>query len=129
MACVRPGQAATANPQPNNPTLCHAAPVQRSQRPHCDCRFLHHQLPRARGEGAPVPWHQSPSQALHAERQPAEPRPLHARSSLFSLPCLPIVSSPRRAAVAVQVIHEQLGIQHGCITTIHDVTNTQVQLV
>jgi len=27
----------------------------------------------------------------------------------------------------LQVIHEKLGIQHGCITTIHDVTNTQVQ--
>ncbi|PRW57280.1 type I glyceraldehyde-3-phosphate dehydrogenase [Chlorella sorokiniana] len=28
-------------------------------------------------------------------------------------------------APVVKVIHEKLGIQHGCITTIHDVTNTQ----
>jgi len=29
-------------------------------------------------------------------------------------------------APVVKVIHEQIGIQHGAITTIHDVTNTQV---
>lgn len=29
------------------------------------------------------------------------------------------------ASALPQVIHEQLGIVHGCITTIHDVTNTQ----
>lgn len=28
--------------------------------------------------------------------------------------------------LALQVIQEKLGIKHGCITTIHDVTNTQV---
>ena len=28
-------------------------------------------------------------------------------------------------APVVKVIHEQLGIKHGCITTVHDVTNTQ----
>ncbi|HBR96386.1 MAG TPA: type I glyceraldehyde-3-phosphate dehydrogenase [Gammaproteobacteria bacterium] len=31
-------------------------------------------------------------------------------------------------APVVKVIHEQLGIVHGCITTIHDITNTQVIL-
>ena len=28
-------------------------------------------------------------------------------------------------APVVKVIHEQLGIVHGCITTVHNVTNTQ----
>jgi glyceraldehyde-3-phosphate dehydrogenase/erythrose-4-phosphate dehydrogenase len=28
-------------------------------------------------------------------------------------------------APVVKVVHEKLGIVHGCITTIHDVTNTQ----
>ncbi len=31
-------------------------------------------------------------------------------------------------APAVKVIHENLGIKHGCITTIHDITNTQTIL-
>ena len=29
-------------------------------------------------------------------------------------------------APVVKVVHEKIGIEHGCITTIHDVTNTQV---
>lgn len=29
------------------------------------------------------------------------------------------------AASSLQVIHEKLGIAHGCITTIHNLTNTQ----
>lgn len=29
-------------------------------------------------------------------------------------------------APVVKVVHEKLGIKHGCITTIHDITNTQV---
>ncbi len=29
-------------------------------------------------------------------------------------------------APAIKVIHENLGIKHGCITTLHDLTNTQV---
>jgi glyceraldehyde 3-phosphate dehydrogenase len=28
-------------------------------------------------------------------------------------------------APVVKVVHEKLGIKHGCITTIHNVTNTQ----
>lgn len=28
-------------------------------------------------------------------------------------------------APVVKVIHEQLGISHGCITTVHNLTNTQ----
>jgi glyceraldehyde 3-phosphate dehydrogenase len=31
-------------------------------------------------------------------------------------------------APVVKVIHEQLGIKHGCITTIHNLTNTQVRV-
>lgn len=31
-------------------------------------------------------------------------------------------------APVVKVIHEQLGIKHGCMTTIHDITNTQTIL-
>ena len=32
-------------------------------------------------------------------------------------------------APVVRVVHEQLGISHGCITTIHNLTNTQVMCV
>ena len=31
-------------------------------------------------------------------------------------------------APVVKVVHEEIGIAHGCITTIHDVTNTQVMV-
>jgi glyceraldehyde 3-phosphate dehydrogenase len=32
---------------------------------------------------------------------------------------------PRPCLSHLQVIHEKLGIAHGCITTIHNLTNTQ----
>jgi len=37
-----------------------------------------------------------------------------------------IVIGPARLAPVVKVIHEQIGIEHGVITTLHDITNTQV---
>jgi glyceraldehyde-3-phosphate dehydrogenase/erythrose-4-phosphate dehydrogenase len=50
---------------------------------------------------------------------------------MFSLQTVKVMhhALPRHCAVvaaaAQQVIHEKLGIAHGCITTIHNLTNTQ----
>jgi hypothetical protein len=60
----------------------------------------------------------------------AQVLPLLAHQTEFHLvdqhfcPASPFETS--RCCPALQVIHEKLGIVHGCITTIHNLTNTQV---
>ena len=129
-----------------------AAPVQRSQRPHCHSGLLHHQLPGSRSEGVPAAWHVTPP-AQHPSCLLRCHCSLRLQSSLYlpsahvtvlngcaALRCLNAASDRVRRRLPFcpyptcsahnppwQVIHEKLGIQHGCITTIHDVTNTQAR--
>lgn len=65
--------------------------------PHCDSRLLHYQLSGARGQGESS-----------------------KRLRWTICPCLSLESQ-----CVAKVVLEKLGIKHGCITTIHNITNTQ----